>query len=112
MNSSEVQLLKRSNRIKKVSLLVMVIAGVLALTWSTCFAQVDFPKSEIQGGGTSPNLTAPSGKSWVFWDLPLGKYRFDTSVQLEPMDQKMISPPENDKSLEQKVFFLDFSIRW
>ena len=104
--------MKRLNRMKRMLFILMVTAGVLALALSTCFAQEDFLTFKKLGGFVSSNLTPPSDKSWVFFDLPLGKYRFDTSVQLEEMDQNKVSPTEHDKTLEQGVLSLHFSIKW
>ncbi len=90
----------------------MVIAGMLGLTLSTCFAQEDFLTIKKQNGFVSSNLTPPSDKSWVFFDIPFGKYHFNTSVQLEEMDQNKVSPTEHDKTLEQSILSLHFSIKW
>ena len=104
--------MKRLNRMKRMFFTLLVIAGMLAFALSTCFAQEEFLTLRKQGGIVSSNLTPPSDKSWVFFDLPLGKYRFDTSVQLEEMDQNKVSPTEHDKTLEQGVLSLHFSIKW
>ncbi len=97
---------------KRLFFTLMVIAGVFTLGLSTCFAQEDFLIFKKQGGFVSSNLTSPSDKSWVFFDLPLGKYRFDTSVQLDQMDENRVSPTGHDKTLEQSILSLRFSIKW
>jgi hypothetical protein len=97
---------------KMVSVIGMVIIASLALASATCFAQEDF--SEFRNLGTIPssNLTSTPGKSLVFFDLPLGKYRFDTSLQVEQWDPKKISPAEDDRGFDQNALSLQFSIRW
>jgi hypothetical protein len=98
--------------LKRLFFILTAIAVVLALALSTCFAQEEFLTFKKQGAFVSSDLTPPSEKSWVFFDLPLGKYRFDTSLQLEEMDQNKVSPTEHDKTLEQGVLSLQFSIKW
>jgi hypothetical protein len=97
---------------KKMPFILMIILAVLALASSACLAQGDFLKLENQGSTISSNLTSPSDSLWVFLYLPLGKYRFDTSIQLDQMNQNKVSPTENDKTLEQKALTLQFSIKW
>jgi hypothetical protein len=97
---------------KRVSVLVMTIIALMALASSICFAQENVSRFKNQETYLSSNPAPPSDKSWVFLDLPLGKYRFDTSVQIEQMDQNKVSPVENEKGLEQNALFLHFSIRW
>ena len=82
------------NHMKKVSFMLTVIIALLALTLSTCLAQENILRFNNQGTEASPNLTPPSDKPWVFFDLPLGKYRFDTGVQVEQMHQNKVSPIE------------------
>jgi hypothetical protein len=67
---------------------------------------------KTQGNTLSRNLTTASDSPLLLFDLPLGKYRFDTSIQLDQVDQKKISPLDTDTGLKQKTFFLQFSIRW
>ena len=96
----------------KLSFTLIIITALIALGSSTCFAQEDFSEFRNQGTMPSLNLTPPSDKSWVFLDLPLGKYRFDTSVQLEEISENRVLSVENDIGLEQKALSLQFSIRW
>jgi hypothetical protein len=97
---------------KKMPFILMVILAVLALASSTCLAQGNLPKTENQGTHVSTNLTSPSDNSWAFIYLPLGKYRFDTSIQVDQMNQNRVSPVENDNPLEQGVLILQFSLKW
>jgi hypothetical protein len=97
---------------KKMSFLLTVIAVVCSLALQGCLAQRDFLKSENHGDMAALISTTPSDGSWVFIYLPLGKYRFDTSVQLDQMNENKVSPEENDNSLEQKALTLQFSIKW
>jgi hypothetical protein len=89
----------------------MVIVGFVALEGSTCSGQDHFLKVQQQGVIRSHNLTLPTDNPWFFGDLHPGKYRFDTSVQLEPMNQNKVSPAENDKGFERKTLSLHFSLR-
>ena len=111
INHLEGQVLKRLICETKLSFTWIVITALIALGSSTCFGQEDFSEFRDQGTRPSLNLT-PSDKSWVFFDLPLGKYRFDTSVQLEEISENRVLSVENDIGLEQKALSLQFSIRW
>jgi len=97
---------------KMMSFILTVIAAVFILALPGCLAQRDFLILESQGGIAAFNPTPPSDGSWVFLYLPLGNYRFDTSVQLDQMNENKVSPKENDNSLEQKAFTLQFSLKW
>jgi hypothetical protein len=105
-------MLRRWNHMKCVALTLMMVIGVIALGLSTCLAQEDVSRFKNQETYLSSNHVPSADKSWVFLDLPLGKYRFDTSVQIEPMEQNKVSPVENEKGLEQNTLFLHFSIKW
>jgi hypothetical protein len=97
---------------KKGLLLSKVIIALIVLASSACFAQETFSEFRSQGTMAFPNLISLSDKSLVFFDLPLGKYRFDTSLQIEPVPQNKVSPIEDDKGFEQNDLSLRFSIRW
>jgi hypothetical protein len=97
---------------KKMTFLLMVIAVVSSLALPGCLAQRDFLKLENHGDMAALIQPPPSDGSWVFLYLPLGKYQFDTSVQLDQMNENKVSPEENDNSLDQKTLTLQFSIKW
>jgi hypothetical protein len=97
---------------KKSSVIGIVIIALIALVSSTCFAQEDFSEFRDRGTVASLYLTPPSDKPLVFFDLPLGKYRFDTSLQVEQVYQNKVSPIEDDRGFEQNALSLRFSIRW
>jgi hypothetical protein len=98
--------------LKKISLTLMVIVALVTLATSTSFALDHFFELQRQGNIPFPNLTLPADGSWFFLDFRLGKYHFDTSVQLEPMIENKLFPAENDKEIEQKALSLRFSLRW
>jgi hypothetical protein len=104
--------LKRLIRMKKVPVIELVIIALIVLVSSPCLAQETFLEFTSQGTMAFTNLTSPPDKSMVFFDLPLGKYRFDTSVQVEPMPQNKVSPIEDDRGFDQNALSLQFSIRW
>ncbi len=95
-----------------MSLILAVTIVALALVVLPCFAQEDFSKLEKQGDVSSLNTTPPPDSSWVFLDVPLGKYHLDTGLQLEQMNPNKLSATENEKSIEQKALTLQFSIKW
>lgn len=97
---------------KKMPFIWMVVLAVLVLASSTCLAQGDLPGPEKQVSSVTSNLTPPTDSSFVFMYLPLGRYRFDTSIQLDQMNHNRVSPVENDHPLEQGAFLLQFSLKW
>ena len=80
--------------------------GIIALFWTGRCPRVSGP------GRRCSLFIPPSDNSWDFLDLPLGKYRFHTSVQLEQTNQSKVSPPETNGVLDQKALSLHFSIEW
>jgi len=100
------------NHMKRSSLILTVIIGVLALAFSSCFAQEGFSKLGRHGNAFSSNLTPPSEKSLTFFELPLGNYQFETSVQLNQIDQSKISPTDMEGAIKKDFFSLQFSIKW
>ncbi len=103
--------MKRSNSIRKVLFVLSAGVGLITLGLSPCFAQEGAPMFQTQDGIVS-FLSPPSDKSWSFLDLPLGKYRFHTTVQLEQVDQNKVFPPETDGGLDENGLSLHFSIEW
>jgi hypothetical protein len=96
-----------------MSFLLTVIAVVCSLALPGCLAQRDFLISESLVARTAFNQTPLSENgSLVFLFLPFGKYRVDTSVQLDQMNGNKVSPKENDNSLDQKDLTLQFSLKW
>ena len=103
--------MKRTNPIKRVLFILLANIALIALGLSPCFAEEGVLKFQDRDGIVS-FLSPPSDNSWAFLDLPLGKYRFHTSVQLEQMNQSKVSPPETNGVLDQKALSLNFSIGW
>jgi hypothetical protein len=97
---------------KRVAHTLILVIVLTALGLSTCLAQEDVSRFKNQEANLSSNPPPPSDKSWIFLDLPLGKYRFDTSLQIDQVEQNRVSPVENEKGLEQNALFLHFSIKW
>jgi hypothetical protein len=97
---------------KKISAIRLAIMALIVLVSSTCFAQETFSEFRSQGTMAFPNLTSPTDKSLVFFDLPLGKYRFDTRLQVEQLDPNKVSPIKDDGGFDQNALSLQFSIRW
>ena len=103
--------MKRTNPVKRVLFILLANIALIALGLWPCFAQEGVLKFQDRGEIVS-FLSPPSDNSWAVLDLPLGKYRFHTSVQLEQMNQSKVSPPETNGVLDQKALSLNFSIGW
>jgi hypothetical protein len=97
---------------KKLPFILMVILALLTSTGSACFSMEAFLPLQDQDGIDSPNPSPPSNSSWIFLDLPLGRYRFDTGLRLDQMNQSRVSPAENDHPLELQALTLQFSLKW
>jgi len=103
--------LTHPNSTKRLLFVLLSSFVIVALGLSPCFGQEGILRLQDRGG-ILPFLSPPSDNSWDFLDLPLGKYRFHTSVQLEQTNQSKVSPPETNGVLDQKALSLHFSIEW